>query len=1000
MPLLTILNTQDKKIFDAPPVFNSRERRRFFGYFPTDILKIAEELRTPTTKVCFLTVYGYFKATNKFFNRQFRKEDIEYVVRKCGLENETIDTKTYEESIYRYHKTKILHFCGIKKFDSQAQSIIKKEISTMVRSQIKPGYIFQHVIDILLRNKIEVPGYFPIALLISKTILLYKQDLEKIIGKHLSPQNKSLLDSLLEREQNNEEEKFQRYKLTILKKFHQSTKPMKVKANTEDLATLGNLFHRLEEVFKAVNLSDEGIRYFAQFVLQSRTHQMLQKSKNSRYLYTIAFISHQYFKLQDGLLDTLLKVVQHAINKAQEQEKTAYFEKREEAALQKKQLLSAIGDIRTIINVEGSAEEKLKQIDVLLKSLEKQIQSQEQPDTPYVFLEAGSLKLQKRVSDIIRQVEFNQDTSGKNLIEAIRYFKKKDGDIDKHAPMDFLGEKEKSLVFNKETFKISLYKTLLFKTIADGVKAGTMNLRYSYKYRSLNEYLIAKDSWKKHKTEYIERAKLEEFVDVDQVLTKLSADLSSQYENTNTAILQGENKYIKFHHDTFSLTTPPEDTTGGELSLGDLFPRNKYVSLLEVLSTINTASGFLDSLQHFQNTHLHPRPANSTFFAGIIGLGCNIGLRRLVQTAPLINESELDTATSWYFSLENINNANDAIGSLMNTLDLPNIYRRNQGLLHTSNDGQKYNAAHDSLNAGASYKYFGNGEGSSILNFIDERHILFHGDVINENEREAPYVIDGLTHDNVLKSDMHSADSHGFNELIFGATHLLGHPFAPRLKGIARQQRYSFERIKTYDKQGFKILPHKYANSEVIKENWDDLLRLICTIKLKYTPASQIFKRLNSYSKQHRLYQALKAFGQIIKTLFILKYIDDVEFRQAIEKQLNKGEHSNRFGKAVYYGHNQEIIQATKEEQQKAEACKRLIQNAIICWNYLYLSKKIIDEQNPQKRNILLLTIKSGSPITWSHIILHGEFDFSENKLKDSIGFSLHDILELKVSKN
>src|SRR5450759_677427 len=88
------------------------------------------------------------------------------------------------------------------------------------------------------------------------------------------------------------------------------------------------------------------------------------------------------------------------------------------------------------------------------------------------------------------------------------------------------------------------------------------------------------------------------------------------------------------------------------------------------------------------------------------------------------------------------------------------------------------------------------------------------------------------------------------------------------------------------------------------------------------------------------------------------------------------------FGNAVYYGHNQEIIQATKEEQEKAEACKRLIQNAIICWNYFYHSKKILDEQNPQKRDALLVPVKSGSPITWSHIILHGEFDFSENKLK------------------
>lgn len=83
----------------------------------------------------------------------------------------------------------------------------------------------------------------------------------------------------------------------------------------------------------------------------------------------------------------------------------------------------------------------------------------------------------------------------------------------------------------------------------------------------------------------------------------------------------------------------------------------------------------------------------------------------------------------------------------------------------------------------------------------------------------------------------------------------------------------------------FRILPDKYVTVEIIKEQWDEVLRLIATIKLKLTPASQIFKRLNSYTKQHRLYQALKAFGQIIKTLFILTYIDDVELRQSIGVQ-------------------------------------------------------------------------------------------------------------------
>jgi putative transposase len=42
---------------------------------------------------------------------------------------------------------------------------------------------------------------------------------------------------------------------------------------------------------------------------------------------------------------------------------------------------------------------------------------------------------------------------------------------------------------------------------------------------------------------------------------------------------------------------------------------------------------------------------------------------------------------------------------------------------------------------------------------------------------------------------------------------------------------------------------------------------MIATIKLKEVTASDLFRRLNSYSKQHALYRALKAFGQIPKSL-------------------------------------------------------------------------------------------------------------------------------------
>lgn len=63
---------------------------------------------------------------------------------------------------------------------------------------------------------------------------------------------------------------------------------------------------------------------------------------------------------------------------------------------------------------------------------------------------------------------------------------------------------------------------------------------------------------------------------------------------------------------------------------------------------------------------------------------------------------------------------------------------------------------------------------------------------------------------------------------------------------------------------------------------------------------STIHKRLSSYAKQNSLYRTLKEFGRITKTLFILKYYDDVELRQKIEKQLNLVELSHKFAKAIF----------------------------------------------------------------------------------------------------
>jgi TnpA family transposase len=64
------------------------------------------------------------------------------------------------------------------------------------------------------------------------------------------------------------------------------------------------------------------------------------------------------------------------------------------------------------------------------------------------------------------------------------------------------------------------------------------------------------------------------------------------------------------------------------------------------------------------------------------------------------------------------------------------------------------------------------------------------------------------------------------------------------------------------------------------------------------------------------LYHALKAFGQILKSIFILRVIDEPMLRMSIEKVLSAIEHVHAFTRAVSIGNPREFLQAEKEDQE------------------------------------------------------------------------------------
>lgn len=65
------------------------------------------------------------------------------------------------------------------------------------------------------------------------------------------------------------------------------------------------------------------------------------------------------------------------------------------------------------------------------------------------------------------------------------------------------------------------------------------------------------------------------------------------------------------------------------------FPERHFVPLVEVLATVNRFSHDVDELQHPQHQYHHGKPSEATIYAGMIGIGCAIGIAYNAQQQNL-----------------------------------------------------------------------------------------------------------------------------------------------------------------------------------------------------------------------------------------------------------------------------------------------------------------------------------------------------------------------------
>lgn len=1016
MPRLHVLSDTEANRFDQPPVFNTVQRKKYF-YVSGAMGVLLQPLRKPWTQVGFLLQWGYFRYTARFFSvDRFQDDDIRFIIRYLNL-SITIETfrANYPSAVVYHHRSMILDRLGYHSFESKKKEF-NYELGRLVTKRLRPKQIFYQMIRYLKAHRIVFPTAHFLVNEITYAFRHFENQLRDSLRENLRGEDTVLLNGLLE---DLASEASRIYRISRLKRVNQNIQPSRVRNSLEDFTYIKGLFFRLLPVVERLRfpegvISQDVIHYHAQWTIRASTFQLQQISDPyMQYLHLLSFIHFQFYIYQDSLIEVIKSSVQSSINQAEKEQKERFFASRraknrairsvtrsrrryKERWEEAKEIIQSgeLADDEKIILlqqlVDAEAEQgEDQQTDQDAEVLEKEISPVTQQREYYDIVESNFRKLNNRVGKLLQLIIFDQQSSDPMVFEAWQYSVSKQGKIGARAPVAFLDEEERRYLHTEEgSFRPTLYKMLLFFHIAQSIKAGRLNASFSYRHRAVDAYFLIDDNWHDNHEQLLAQSGLSEAKDGKAWMKRIYDHLNEQFQTTNKHIQQEQNTYLRFTqgklptHQMIILHTPPVERIDTD-SLSGLFADRRYISVLEVLYEVHQTVGYLDCFQHYNLKYKKHRPSAELFIAAIIGYGCNVGIRKVARISKGISANQVENVANWYFTVENIQAANQRLVEMIDQVPLSDIYRKKEGEMHTASDGQKFVMHGHSLNANYSFKYFGSGRGVSVYSFADERSATFHSTVISSSEREAAYVIDGLLHNEVVKSTIHSTDTHGFTEIVFGVTHLLGYTFAPRIKNFKKSVLYSPLARSVYQSQGFYIFPDRIINEELILSQWDNILRLVATIALRETTSSQIFKRLSSYSLQHPLYQALKEYGRLIKTQFLLRYMDDVELRQAIERQLNIVELIHRFSKAVFFADNQEFSPETKEEQEMVAGCKQLIQNAIVLWNYLYLNQKLIRMDDLVEISQFLDTVKNSSIVSWQHINMQGEYDFLGKNLQE-----------------
>jgi TnpA family transposase len=879
-----------------------------------------------------------------------------------------------EERARWRHATEIRDRYGYRDFLDQAAQwrLLRWLYALCWTGTDRPSALFDQATAWLVTHKVLLPGASVLERAIARVRARANSRLWRLLAARIAPDHKKQLDALL----------------VIPDGGRQSTldrlRSGPVRQSTPELA---RAIERLDEVRQLAaglpridRLPKTRVLALARFANAAKAQAVARLPDERRVATLLAFIKTLEASAQDDVLDLfdllVTRMFVDALRRGQEARLRGLRDL--DAAAQTLCKVCALvldgavddGALRVAIFAavpEAVLEAAMAQVDTLTRP----------PDDPYFEeLLAQHRRVRRFLPNFAHVIGLEAMPAGEPVLKALQHFRRtEDGGTRGEAwPMDFAPKSWERRLTKDGAVDRRAWALCLIERLRSALRRREVFAVPSLRFADPRIGLLDGAAWESARPTVCRT--LGKTHKADEEIRKLSERLDQAFRAVAGNMPDNANVRFEANGDDEDLVLTGLDRLEEPASLIALrdavSARLPRVDLPELLLEIDARTHFAGAFTHASEAEARARDLATTVCAMLLGEACNTGMEPLVRPdVPSLRRSRLSWVRQNYLRAETLTMANARLVAAQNSIGLA---RQWGGGDVASADGLRFVVPVRTIHAGPNPKYFGAERGVTYYNLVSDQFTGLNAITVPGTLRDSLVLLSVvLEQETAFEPTEIMTDTGAYTDVIFGIFWLLGYQFSPRIADVGGARFWRIDPKADYGVLN-KLAAHK-VKTGIIAEYWDDLLRLAGSLKLGLVQATGLMRTLQTNERPTRLARALEELGRIIKTLYLLAYIDDEAYRRRILNQLNRGEGRHQLARTVFHGKRGELRQRYREGQEDQLGALGLAVNAIILWNTIYMDAAL-DQLRTEGFPVRDEDVARLSPLGHEHINMLGRYAF------------------------